>query len=148
QAWAILNFSAIAVNASDPDLPAYNPGLAEYATNIATRTADWFLDNLPDDFVPYWDFSVSGDAPRDSSAAAIAASGLLTLSQLTGDDTYVEATENILGSLVDNYLAGDGEASLLTGGSGNVPAGVAVDTGVIFGDYYFLAAIDAYEELQ
>jgi len=47
----------------------------------AQQLADYFINNLPPDFVPYWDFSQSGTAPRDSSAAAIAAAGLLDLSK-------------------------------------------------------------------
>ena len=57
--------------------------------NTARATADYFIANLPGDDVPYWDFEAPGipSEPRDSSAAAIAASGLLELSQLDTDAT-------------------------------------------------------------
>ena len=51
----------------------------------AQKLADYFLANLPPDYVPYWDFSRISPAPRDSSAAAIAAAGLLELSKYTID---------------------------------------------------------------
>ena len=43
---------------------------------------DWYLAHVPDDEVPYWDFVDPDipDAPRDSSSAAIAASGMVDLS--------------------------------------------------------------------
>ncbi|KAH9915796.1 glycoside hydrolase family 88 protein [Epithele typhae] len=47
----------------------------------ARRMSDYFLDNLPDDGVVPWDFNAPLDPPRpaDSSAAMIAANGLLLL---------------------------------------------------------------------
>ncbi|MDG0809547.1 glycoside hydrolase family 88 protein [Cohnella rhizosphaerae] len=48
----------------------------------AQKAARFFLDHLPADLVPYWDFRLPADAeemPKDSSAAAIAASGLMEL---------------------------------------------------------------------
>ena len=50
----------------------------------AKKVSDYFIDNLSKDYVPCWDFEAPGapDAKRDSSAAAIAASGLFELSTL------------------------------------------------------------------
>ena len=47
----------------------------------AKRVAGHFLAHLPADGIPYWDFAapITADTPRDSSAAACAASGLLEL---------------------------------------------------------------------
>ena len=53
--------------------------------DTARRVADWFTARLPADGVPRWDFSAPAGAPRDSSAAAIAASGLLELARLEPD---------------------------------------------------------------
>src|SRR5712671_2305869 len=74
QAWGLNGFTMVyRYTKNDPNVPA-----ATSASFLATaqRLADYFIANLPPDFVPYWDFSQSGTAPRDSSAAAIAASGL------------------------------------------------------------------------
>lgn len=55
-------------------------GISKYI-DIAQKCADVFINLLEDDFVPKWDFVFSkvkgNDEPRDSSAAAIAAAGLL-----------------------------------------------------------------------
>src|SRR6476469_9962444 len=67
QAWSIYSFSAI----------ARDTGLSD-VLSAARKVADYFIAHLPADSVPYWDFN-SPDIPntfRDSSAAAIAASGL------------------------------------------------------------------------
>jgi unsaturated chondroitin disaccharide hydrolase len=114
----------------------------------ARRAADWYLSHLPADLVPYWDFDAPGipDAPRDSSAAAIAASGLLELAEL--DPTaaqrarYRAAAEATLASLAsDRYLArGDPDQSILLHGTQDRPRG-EYDTGLVFGDYYFIEAL-------
>lgn len=46
----------------------------------------YFVDNLPDDNVPYADFDapVDSDNPKDSSATAIVTSALFELFELTG----------------------------------------------------------------
>jgi hypothetical protein len=56
--------------------------------NTAQLIADYFIDNLPEDRVPYWDFEAPNipHEEKDSSAAAIAASGLLELSTLVMDE--------------------------------------------------------------
>jgi hypothetical protein len=46
------------------------------------RMADWFMEHLPEDGLPFWDFdaeSAPDVTPRDSSAATIAASGMVLL---------------------------------------------------------------------
>jgi unsaturated chondroitin disaccharide hydrolase len=71
QAWAIYGFTMTYRYSKDPQFLATAQSLANY-----------FLNNLPSDFVPYWDFSKCCTDPRDSSAAAIAAAGLFELSTL------------------------------------------------------------------
>jgi unsaturated chondroitin disaccharide hydrolase len=70
----------------------------------ARSAADYFIGHLPADGVPYYDFQApSTDRPRDSSAAAIAASGLLWLARIEPDgcraQTYLDAAKRILTSL-------------------------------------------------
>jgi unsaturated chondroitin disaccharide hydrolase len=108
----------------------------------AQKLADYFINNLPSDYVPYWDFSQSGTAPRDSSAAAIAAAGLLELStyvSAAAQSRYRTAALNIQTSLSSPaYLGVRGQTSgILLHGSANVPAG-DYDKSLIYGDYYFI----------
>lgn len=52
--------------------------------NTAKRIAHYFISALPEDQVPYWDFRLADDERmfKDSSAASIAASGLLELAAI------------------------------------------------------------------
>ena len=131
QAWAIYGFTMTYRYTHDPRFLA-----------TAQSAADYFLNNLPPDFVPYWDFSKCCTAPRDSSAAAIAAAGLLELSTYvasTDQARYRTAALNIQSSLsspayLGNPLTTDG---ILLHGSANVPGG-DFDKSLIYGDYYFI----------
>lgn len=73
QAWGIYGFAEI-----------YSlTGNASYL-EASTRMANWFIEHLPDDGLPFWDFSaeyVPDETPRDSSAATVAASGMLLLQE-------------------------------------------------------------------
>lgn len=106
-AWAILGFAEqleFLETVSDGDLtPMGGRGRVEdLMLRAATATADFYLENTPIDGVPYWDTGAPGLAlmgdyldrpadpfnehePVDSSAAAIAAQGLLRLG------TYLES---------------------------------------------------------
>lgn len=114
----------------------------------AKQVARFFLDHLPADSVPYWDFRLPADAeemPRDSSAAAIAASGLLDLASAVSEEegsAYRQAAERILRSLHENYGAWDeDEQGLLLHATGYFAADIAVDAPLIYGDYYFAEAL-------
>ncbi len=47
------------------------------------RVTDYFIDNLPENLVPYWDFdfTTGSDEPWDSSASAIAVCGMLEMAK-------------------------------------------------------------------
>jgi rhamnogalacturonyl hydrolase YesR/uncharacterized protein (DUF2141 family) len=144
QAWAIYSLTTVAKELNLPDVLA-----------AAQKVSDYFIDHLPADYVPYWDFNDPAipNTYRDSSAAAIAASGFIQLSQLVTDPTasvkYKQAAENILTSLSStSYLAeGTPFHGILIHGAQNVPNDpnkYGNDVSLIFGDYYFLEAINRY----
>jgi unsaturated chondroitin disaccharide hydrolase len=139
QAWAVYGFATAYRYTQDPRY-----------LDTARRTADWFVGHLPPDRVPYWDFSVpqAPPEPRDTSAAAITASALLELSTLDpgrapGD---VDATRGMLASLSSPaYLSRDTPfRSILLHGTQNLPDGQQ-DSGIQFGDYYFVEALNRWE---
>lgn len=140
QAWALYGFT----------MTYRETGDARFL-RAARMTADYFISHLPNDSVPYWDFQAPGilNEPRDSSAAAIAASGLLELSGLEPDSvrkqTYLGSARNILNALSSSaYLAeGTANQAILLHGTRNKPGG-SFDTGLIYGDYYFLEALLRY----
>ncbi|MEJ2871718.1 glycoside hydrolase family 88 protein [Actinomycetospora sp. OC33-EN08] len=137
QAWAVHGFTMAYRFTKD----------AQFLTT-ARSSADYFLSRLPADKVPYWDFNLPSTAgqPRDSSAAAIAASGLVELSTLEPDATrkqrYLAGARDIIASLsTPAYLAdGTTNQAVLLHGTQNKPSGSA-DTGIMFGDHYFIEAL-------
>jgi unsaturated chondroitin disaccharide hydrolase len=143
QAWALYGFTMTYRETSDARF-----------LQAARLTADYFIQHLPSDSVPYWDFQAPGIPyePRDSSAAAIAASGLLELQGLEPDARrhrlYLDSAKKILTGLSSSaYLAaGTPTEAILLQGALNKPHG-RFDTGLIFGDYYFLEALLRYRWL-
>lgn len=131
QAWAIYGFAL-----------AYETSQCKRFMEIAENLADYFMKNLPSDYVPYWDFDDPNmsNSVRDSSAAAIACSGLLTLSELSQKQELREVATNILNSLSTDYLANDSEG-ILQHGCFHKPANLGVDESTIWGDYYFVEAL-------
>ncbi len=116
--------------------------------DTAKRVAHYFLAALPEDRVPYWDFrlpSLEGE-PRDTSAAAIAASGLLEIADAVPDAekrVYLQGAHDILRSLTERYATWDRPEfqAILTGATGNKPHGQYVDGSLIYGDYYYIEAL-------
>lgn len=112
----------------------------------AERAVDFFLTHLPADRVPYWDFRLPSfeGAPRDSSAAAIAASGMLDLADAVGGEKggyYREQALSILESLTKNYFADETEEAILLFGTGNLPMNQNINRPLIYGDYYYMEAL-------
>lgn len=113
----------------------------------AKRAAHFFLANLPEDQMPYWDFRapVEEDMAYDSSAAACAASGLLELARwVEPNETrmYEETGTRIIKSLYENYGAWDEEEeALIKKGTVNRNTNKYVNTPIIYGDYFFVEAL-------
>lgn len=146
QAWAIHGFTESYRSTGDSTL-----------LNTAMAAADYFLVHAGADPVPFWDLELpANDAPtlyrRDASAAAVAASGLIRLSEETTSPAnrrrYFQAAEAILNRLASpDYLAAStpGETRLLLHSVGNFNSGTALDSSLIYADYYFLEALKRYD---
>ena len=143
QAWAVYGFAM-----------AYRETHDERFLQTARRVADYYVSHLPADHVPYWDFEGPGipNEPRDSSAAAAASSGLLELAGLETDTTrattYRKAARDALASLMSTTYLAEGTSShaILLHGAQNKPKG-SFNTGLVYGDYYFLEALLRYRSL-
>ncbi|MDR4888112.1 glycoside hydrolase family 88 protein [Fredinandcohnia sp. QZ13] len=112
------------------------------------KIAHQFLASLPEDFVPYWDHRASSieTEPRDSSAAAITASGLIELANQVPQNEkriYLNAARKIVKSLSKHYSTWDQpeHQAVLIEGTGHRPKGNFVNASLIYGDYYFIEAI-------
>ena len=113
----------------------------------AEHSARFFIGHLPEDQVPWSDFKAPVDGQfKDSSAAAIAASGLLTLADLVPNSRkayYMDAARRILASLAANYMAPTTDEALLMHGCVLYHATKPEDkdTSLIYGDYFFVEAL-------
>jgi unsaturated chondroitin disaccharide hydrolase len=123
----------------------------------AQKIADFFINhkNLPADKIPYWDFDApaSPDRPRDASAAAIAASGLLELSRYSGSkgEAYRQAAGQMLASLASPaYLAKPNTNNnfMLMHSTGHLPAKSEIDVPLNYADYYFIEGLMRWNQQQ
>ena len=138
QAWALYGFPLSYAYTGD-----------EQFISLAKKLAHYFLNRLPDDTVCYWDLIfTAGLEERDSSAAAIAACGLLELAkQLPLTDptkaAYEQAAGQIIASLAERYTTVNYPAAngVLRHAVYNKPAGVGVDECCIWGDYFYFEAL-------
>ena len=115
---------------------------------MARKLEQWLLENLPEDGIPYWDFSQT--YYKDASAAAIIACVLLKLHGLRGypdDDPALAMAERILRTLASpEYLAEPhtNGGFLLKHSVGNLPGHSEVDVPLTYADYYFLEALTQF----
>jgi len=137
QAWGIYGF-ALAFRHTDD--PAY--------LTLAGQLADYLIERLPSDGICCWDLIFTGDEDmRDSSAAAIAACGLLELAGSLpvsdpGRMRYATVATRMLTELDRSYLAPvTGSNGILAHGVYHWPNGVGVDECCIWGDYFYLEAL-------
>ena len=135
QAWAIYGFTL-----------AYKYTKDELLLETAEKLAKYFIKNLPEDCVPYWDFDDTEKDVKDSSAGAIATSALLDLSKLSGKEEFRQAAINILSSLCNNNLKGAEEDGILAHGCFHKPENEGVDESLIWGDYYFMESLIKLKE--
>ncbi len=112
--------------------------------DLADKLAAYYVKRLGDDPVPPWDFDApkSTGTPRDSAAAAIAASALFDLSELHPDKDlaaeYRRKCAWMVRSLCADYLAReDSHRGLLKHGCYSKPHNEGVDSATMFGDFYF-----------
>lgn len=109
-----------------------------------------FLNNLPEDYVPYWDmiFKDGDGEPKDSSAGAIAACGILQMLPLLAENNplkelYAGAVDKIMYSLIENYSTRNVPESngLLLHATYHKRAGLGVDECNLWGCYYYMEAL-------
>jgi len=138
-AWALYGFTICYEYSHDPRF-----------LSTAQACAEYYVANAPSDGVPPWDFNAPAESRRmvDTSAAAIAAAGMLRISRLAADPIrgqYYRGTAiRILRTLCDKYLArnSNGWEGVLKGGVYHLHKGLGVNESVIWGDYYFVEAIE------
>jgi uncharacterized protein YyaL (SSP411 family) len=128
--------------------------------DASERLAGYFLSHLPEDAVPYWDFDAPKPGPRDTSAALIAAYGMLLLHEgvsVSRGSKYLDAALRIVSGVIKMSLAPaaqfieteDGKEKVDLGGSETIILNATInnhefaprrwaDHGLVYADYYFL----------
>jgi unsaturated chondroitin disaccharide hydrolase len=144
QAWAIYGFTM-----------CYRETKMLEFLDFAQKVADVYLQHLPKDLIPYWDFNDPAipNAPRDASAAAITASALLELSTFVQDKdkakNYSEKAKEMLVELsTDKYQSRNTNDAFLLHSTGNEPANGEIDASIIYADYYYLEALLRLKKLE
>ncbi len=138
QAWGVYGFALARLRADD-----------EAALDMAVKMADYFLNRLPEDYVCYWDLAFTeGPEERDSSAAAIAACGLLEAARHLPSSEgkramFANAAGLIVKSLADGYTSREmpGSNGVLLHAVYSKPAREGVDECCIWGDYFYFEAL-------
>ena len=138
-AWALYGFTAVHRLSGEREF-----------LETAKKCADCYLRRAPESLVPPWDFDAPDDGrqPLDSSAAAIAASGLFDLSEQLDiapeRQHYRQAALKILTSLCsETFLASSkpGWEGILLHGVYHLHKKLGVDESVAWGDFFFVEAL-------
>ena len=124
-----------------------------YIENFRRVTA-CFLEHLPANLVPYWDFDFDDPSsePRDSSAAAIAACGMLEMAKYLEHEEavyYKACARRLIKALTDHCLYRDNSQSngillhstYAKASPGNTVSDSGVDECCLWGDYFYMEAL-------
>ena len=135
EAWAFYGFLMMYLKTGDEQFYMR----ADYIAKLLIRS-------LPEDGIPFWDFSCPGSY-RDASAAAIMASAFIQMYEISGDRKFLDIACRQLRTLASSeYLAevGTNGGFLLKHCVGNLPNNSEVDVPLSYADYYFLEALQRY----
>lgn len=101
QSWALHNY-----------INVYEATGDQRFLDVARRVCRWFVDHLPEDHIPFYDFAdpQTPHVPRDSCSATIAANALLRLARLDPASTSwaQPAGDAIIDELLASYLSPGG----------------------------------------
>lgn len=137
--WALYGFATAYEYSRDPRF-----------LKTAEECADYYITYTPGDGVPPWDYNAPPENRTlvDTSAAAIAAAGLLRLCRLIPDPMkghfYWSTAIDVLRTLCTKYLAdADPEwEGVLKGGVYHFQKGLGVAESVMWGEYFFIEALE------
>lgn len=116
---------------------------------IMSAVSNYFLNNLPDDYITYWDFDFSTGSiePRDTSASAVSACGFLEMCKYLPDGSkekiwYENAANRIIDALIEKAANRDMEKDCLIGGVVEARSlNISICTCTTYGDYFYLEAL-------
>ncbi len=142
-AWSMYGFSKVYGLTQNPEF-----------LEVAEKNAEYWITHLPEDKVPYWDFNADLSQPppwgrqKESSAAAIAASGLLDLAKQTPSPERSLVYRNtalvmLMALSQPEYLAIEtpGWEGILKHGVYHTRKNLGVDESVMWGEYFYVEAL-------
>lgn len=133
QAWAILGIPLNESYIHSAIFPEVYPSVVEV-----------FLNHLPKDLIPYWDFDYTDAEPsaKDSSAAAIAACGFLEAAQQKAYPEVEGIAKGLIYQLGELYTdAPEGNEGLLQHGVYAFAEGKGIDEPNLWGDYFYFEVL-------
>lgn len=144
QTWGIYGFAIAARETNRKDF-----------LDTSIKVADHFLNRLPEDGIPFWDFDAPDipNAPKDASAAGVAACGLLELSGLVENEElkhkYEDAARKLVSTLSSEaYYSGEANQALLLHSTGHYPKNSEIDIPIVYADYYYMEALLRLKKLD
>lgn len=137
-AWSLYGFSTCYEYSRDP-----------HFLDTAQACADFYIRHTPSDGVPPWDYNAPAESRKqvDTSAAAIAAAGMLRLCRVCPDPVkghfYWTTAIRILRTLSESYLGTSrGYEGILKGGVYHIHKNLGVNESVMWGDYFYVEALE------
>ena len=138
QAWGLYGYTLCYRYTRNPEYLAQAEKIAEFLLNHP---------NLPEDLVPYWDYTCPDipDTYRDASSAAIIASALYELCDYSDNKAlYKEKADKMVESLSAAPFrseAGTAHGFLLNSSVTSIPHGADINVPLNYADYYYLEAL-------
>lgn len=126
----------------------------EECKDMFRKAADYFMAHLPEDLIPYFDLIITeGDWPRDASAGAIAACGMLEMAKYLDKEEaayYTGCAQKLMKAMYDHCMVRDFDKSnglmMHSTYCCNTPYNAMTRDGgkdecCSFGDYFFMEAL-------
>lgn len=132
QAWILLGM---------PLYHKFNPATAE-GTQYQ-QLLEYYLNHLSADLIPYWDltFTAADQQPKDSSAAAIVACGLIEAQKQGYCANGVAMARGIVQVLTEHYRTNNAQEGLLQHSVYAYNEDKGVDEANLWGDYFYMEAL-------
>lgn len=113
--------------------------------DIWENILEYFIDRIPKDLVPYWDlyFDDTSCEPKDSSALAIAACGLLEADKIGYRNDSLDIAKGMIAALSEHYTSFHQQnvEGILMHGVYAYSENKGVDEENLWGDYFYMEAL-------
>lgn len=130
QAWAVYGFTLCYLHSQNENL-----------LGTAVKAADYFVAHIPQSGLIPVDFLADCGDWEDSSAAAVAACGLIELYRITQNDKYMNAAVRLLTALTENRCDFSEDTDCIVNGCSVAYHGDEHNIPLVYADYFFTEAV-------